>query len=110
MINGLRSLKALAAATAAFSSIPPIPLVLLTFLPSPIPSMFECRSVRAHTQKQSPNAGEGRLSLSELCFVTRAAAVLSQAVLEEARALGVEGLPLVGRALAFCCRGLPDRM
>lgn len=108
MINGLRSLKALAA--AAFSSIPPIPLVLLTFLPSPIPSMFECRSVRAHTQKRSPNAGEGRPSLSELCFVTRAAAVLSQAVLEKARALWVEGLPLVGQALALCCRGLSDRM
>lgn len=31
----------------------PSPLVLLTFLPSPIPSMFECRSVRAHTHRHT---------------------------------------------------------
>lgn len=31
----------------------PSPLVLLTFLPSPIPSMFECRSVRTHTHRHT---------------------------------------------------------
>lgn len=51
MINGLRNLKALSAAATVFSSIPPIPLVLLTPLPSLIPSMFECRSTHAHTER-----------------------------------------------------------
>lgn len=88
-------------------SLPPS----LPFLPSP--PFLEPPSnpkhiyvwMQGHTQKQPPNASEGCLSLLE-CFVTRAAAVLFQAVLGKARAIWVEGLPLFGRAPALCCRRL----
>ncbi len=104
MINGLRIWR---------RSPPPPPH---PFLPSPGFSSFSPKPIyvwmqdHTHTHTQPPNAGEGRPSLSELCFVTRAAAVLSRVVLGKARALRVEGLPRFIKALARCCRGLPDRM
>jgi len=97
MINGLRNLKARSAtAAASFSSIPPIPLVLLTPLPSPIPSVFECRNTNRNSHQMLvrvvPASQSCALSLGQLLYCLRRC--------WGRHVLWVEGLPLVGQALA----------
>lgn len=108
MINGLRSLKALVAS----SSHPPFPLILLHPPPPQTHLSFSAGANITHTHSEISRQMLVRVvpGLSELCFVTQAAAVLSGPVFGKARALRAEGLPLFGRALVLCCRGLPDRM